>query len=621
MRAGSFILPPLEPMDTEIDPKIARSNQPSRTPSRTVKQKSERGRATSHLDRGIADLSNDLATCSNSKRSKSRDSRIETCEGGPELQRGFVLFMPYLHWECQEEVKRHKSILDQKRDHQRGQKASQKMSAEQAISTLNGPEKLLWIYLDEDHPLHIRRTLDQFYYPNSSDIHDRDSDQTALRYFNNQCPKDEGFKPVLTMVDQLWMWVLPKCGVQPPTIITAFPERSNRDQSKWLTALVSNILTKCDDLPSCTCYEVADLIAAECSRIYLDSTSNRKEPIQFLEIYRTSIGNIMGNNAARVGNFLKNIEQLKRPTTDKSNEAKPAEVLEKLLDIKNDIEDLREIKDIQDELSIMIHLFGIQKDTIEEMHKSMHQATRQKNDRTRPDQLNLLPDSYAKAAIKRNVQEVERLEKSAEKAVEAIEKLLELKQKQADLLLTGAIYKINDATDKQGKTLLTFTVVTIIFLPSSFMASFLALNVSQFPWTESINDSKLPLNWVVKTILSVSLPLSIVLLLFAFYLNASLREKHIGFVVRWISLVISWAEKQISSVTSWAEEQILPVKNFVEAAKMLTITGVLIGVYELCKASVDGLRNRERFSGRQDEEVGAITASAPEKGVRDQGSG
>lgn len=110
--------------------------------------------------------------------------------------------------------------------------------------------------------------------------------------------RGDDFKPVLTIVDQLWMWVLPKYGPLPPTIITAFPQRSNRDNSKWLTALVTNILNKCDDLSSRTCYQVADVIVAECSRIYLDSTSNRRPPIQFQDIYRTSIGDIVSNSTS-----------------------------------------------------------------------------------------------------------------------------------------------------------------------------------------------------------------------------------------------------------------------------------------------------------------------------------
>jgi hypothetical protein len=52
-----------------------------------------------------------------------------------------------------------------------------------------------------------------------------------------------------------------------------------------------------------------------------------------------------------------------------------------------------------------------------------------------------------------------------------IEQLLDLKHKQANLLeeqmtrvLTSAIFRINEETDKQGKTLMWFTTVTIVFV-------------------------------------------------------------------------------------------------------------------------------------------------------------
>ncbi|CAI6083509.1 unnamed protein product, partial [Clonostachys chloroleuca] len=35
-------------------------------------------------------------------------------------------------------------------------------------------------------------------------------------------------------------------------------------------------------------------------------------------------------------------------------------------------------------------------------------------------------------------------------------------------------------SEKQGKTLMLFTVATIVFLPLSFMAAFFAINITEF---------------------------------------------------------------------------------------------------------------------------------------------
>jgi hypothetical protein len=60
---------------------------------------------------------------------------------------------------------------------------------------------------------------------------------------------------------------------------------------------------------------------------------------------------------------------------------------------------------------------------------------------------------------------------------------------------------------------MVFTVFTIVFLPPSFMSSFLALDISQFPW----KDGKLSLSYVLKSLLSVSFGIIVPTLLFAFY--------------------------------------------------------------------------------------------------------
>lgn len=151
------------------------------------------------------------------------------------------------------------------------------------------------MYLDEGHPLHVRRTLDQFYYHTLLDTEKRDGDQTCIRYYNHKLV-GKGLKPVLTMVDQLWLWLLPECGGAPPTVITAFPQRSNRiesNKSKAMTALVSNILGRCSELTEWSAGAIAQVIVSECSRIYFDTMSNRHEMLQFSEIYETSIGEIV----------------------------------------------------------------------------------------------------------------------------------------------------------------------------------------------------------------------------------------------------------------------------------------------------------------------------------------
>ncbi|KAK3291566.1 uncharacterized protein B0H64DRAFT_248055 [Chaetomium fimeti] len=117
--------------------------------------------------------------------------------------------------------------------------------------------------------------------------------------------------------------------------------------------------------------------------------------------------------------------------------------------------------------------------------------------------------------VDRNIREVDRLDLFAERASRAIQQLLDLKNKQANLKLT-------QGTDKQGKTVLYFTVATIIFLPLSFMSSFLTIEVKQFPRGD---DGKLSIDFVLQVIFAVSVILIVPSVLVAFNLDHESRAK------------------------------------------------------------------------------------------------
>ncbi|KAK6066106.1 ankyrin repeat and protein kinase domain-containing protein [Seiridium cupressi] len=90
------------------------------------------------------------------------------------------------------------------------------------------------------------------------------------------------------------------------------------------------------------------------------------------------------------------------------------------------------------------------------------------------DDLNILPNLF-----NQQCQVVE--------AFRRLEDLLELKRKQANMV-EARITRI------RGNTITVFTIVTIVFLPASFMAAFLALPMAQFPFV----DDMFELQWASK---------------------------------------------------------------------------------------------------------------------------
>jgi len=105
--------------------------------------------------------------------------------------------MPYLHYETDEgREKMANSIRRTQTDE------NQRIERRNSASILTGDDALIEAYLHSSPALHVRRTLDQFFY-HGIDTTKRDRDQVVFRYCQG-----EGIKPRIFMVDQCWLWIL-----------------------------------------------------------------------------------------------------------------------------------------------------------------------------------------------------------------------------------------------------------------------------------------------------------------------------------------------------------------------------------------------------------------------------
>ncbi|KAK1759815.1 hypothetical protein QBC47DRAFT_291905 [Echria macrotheca] len=84
----------------------------------------------------------------------------------------------------------------------------------------------------------------------------------------------------------------------------------------------------------------------------------------------------------------------------------------------------------------------------------------------------------------------------AEGVRESLKALLDLKQKHANGWEARFSREGSEATQWQGNVILFFTIVTAIFLPLSFMASFFALSIDVFPKDTTSQQTSWPLNRV-----------------------------------------------------------------------------------------------------------------------------
>jgi hypothetical protein len=197
--------------------------------------------------------------------------------------------MPFLHWDFEELQAKREAIV------------SSPTHKQIPSHTLVRDQKLVKAYLTDDHPLHIRRTLDQYYYHTLTDTTMRDKDQLLTSYQN----KNEMQPRILTMVDQLWLWVLNGDQGKPDIVVSCFPDVEQQEASAQpdphgLTNVLRCIKLRLLDEPSSvqTAYDLAGLIAATCSRVYFDRAStlsfgNTKSTLQFSELYETEISDIV----------------------------------------------------------------------------------------------------------------------------------------------------------------------------------------------------------------------------------------------------------------------------------------------------------------------------------------
>ena len=186
-----------------------------------------------------------------------------------------VLFMPYLHYETH---RNRKTMADAIK---RVRKDRNQLS--RALPGQTCDEMLIQAYLRSTPNLHIRRTLDQFYY-HAISTEERDTDQVVYRY-----TQGKGKEKKVFMVDQLWLWTL---GTD--LIITCFPQRweqPKNDPLSVLDGIIEDMNSKTRP-PVKSVFDLATLITGRCSGVF-DRHQLGDEDFQFLDMFESSIGQVV----------------------------------------------------------------------------------------------------------------------------------------------------------------------------------------------------------------------------------------------------------------------------------------------------------------------------------------
>jgi Mg2+ and Co2+ transporter CorA len=391
---------------------------------------------------------------------------------------------------------------------------------------------LIKCYLHNPPALHVRRTLDQYFYHMLENTLNRDDDQVVSRWASKDSLWSEpgvsggnldGSKDRhnILMVDQLWLWTLSQRDGA-PSIERNGHKVDISDRKESVEKRKVNFVVSC--FPSRTGADRAHRTMDDLQRLVLDPHRRKRAPIRkpeqlvsriletcfgvfdrlqeipmlrFFQMFEDSIGSIDDEESRQFAEFKRgSTELLELNATNKFYNERKNSLMADLLDIRKEIDLLVEVKDIRDEINIIRSVLNVQKDLISQM----------------PDLHNI----YAMAKmIQADIDDFINLDERAKTIQDKLNTLMDLKQKTANAWEAREARETAVATRKQGSTLMVFTMVTIIFLPLSFMASFFAIGIAAFPKDRTSGQVSWPLRTVMGILFGVSLAVSTPLIVFA----------------------------------------------------------------------------------------------------------
>ncbi|EEU37071.1 uncharacterized protein NECHADRAFT_86622 [Fusarium vanettenii 77-13-4] len=389
---------------------------------------------------------------------------------------------------------------------------------------------------------HLRRTLDQFFYSGLQNTKVRDAQQTVSKW-TGRSPgvgtdgrTEAASDSLVVMVDQLWVWLVQDASV--PTLISCFPSDDFEHQKhptgqSTFTGIMRSIVR--DFSPIADVYDLTgSLVMHSITNIFKDENSKFGD---LVAIYRLAIG-------IKAARHTEKLESFSERQSSRNREHPAAEGTDELKLIL-------EIADILDELNMLLLILEKQARVLASLQTNFHRlkpsdrkakegvdqreilvtnstlhnviirngASRIGFDHSDLHGLEILGEErmstidvlhiggnagvllqQAEQKLRLEQSNTERLQADAAQTHKLLLELLNLEQ-------TAASLKEARDTTKQGKAVMLFTIVTIIFLPLSFFTSYFGQNVSEI--TGDANNPTSGELW------KIAGPISVVVIIFA----------------------------------------------------------------------------------------------------------
>ncbi|KAK4163999.1 hypothetical protein QBC43DRAFT_318533 [Cladorrhinum sp. PSN259] len=321
-------------------------------------------------------------------------------------------------------------------------------------------------------------------------------------YGCDRCKKDIQRTPRLVMVDQLWMWILDE-----KTLITSFPHRYGSGLDSDVEGIHKSIRNRLDFARKHEVRSVYDLgliVIDECSNGLFGGFSPEKNQPPVMQVFSESIGKVVSATATSLQHTLHWMNKEERNYKRNLKVANSSQLLEgPITGAATEAQLQLEAQKIIHELGLMINIQTEQRSLVERFSGHVEDILDSKARSNAPgagttgsspteSEDSPLPKAeyqlswfrqqagILKRKLDGRINELENLKRMAEDAESKVRDLISLKQQHTSDRQTREAAVQGIRTLGQERAVMMFTVITIIFLPLSFMSSIFGMNNIDF---------------------------------------------------------------------------------------------------------------------------------------------
>ncbi|KAJ4301553.1 hypothetical protein N0V90_003646 [Kalmusia sp. IMI 367209] len=348
----------------------------------------------------------------------------------------------------------------------------------------------------------------------------------------------------LYMVGQLWMWVFSH-----NLIVTSIPQQwelPEDDHLNVLEGIIKDIKNKSKEtLPVKSVIDLASIIAARCVKMF-DARVIKEKDYPFLDKFESAVTSTdeqvdelfreFNSDSRQASEWLKRRGRSSTNPLDESEadldadddtSAEP-ECVDRLLDINPETSLLDYIQGLRDEFTLLRTVLSNQDNLLSHLTDKAELEPPQERELRQFCQ-------HEQRILMTHDRDIARMEQHISDVHASVTNLLDLKHRYANVFEARfARYQATD-TVHQGQTIMVFTVVTVIFLPLSFVGTLFTINISDFPQGDG-GEPSMTLAYVSKWVFGIGFAISVPLVVLALSYESMMRfltERRKGLAEKW----------------------------------------------------------------------------------------